>query len=157
MNNVNLDTSVLCSLISDASSNHIRSKLSDAGYPELRDRHGYIFQRLLVKKQSISELTASLHITQQAVTKFVNELEKSGYVSRSVDGYDKRIRYVALTQKGRDAVKAARQIRAALDEELRIKIGSAEYARMKDNLEIILGVLGYQERILLRTAPLVRE
>ena len=62
-------------------------------------------------------------MTQQAVSKTVSELEGLGYVRRRPDPRDARVRLVSLTDRGRAAVDAAREERAAVVGELRERLG----------------------------------
>src|SRR5262249_13291740 len=86
--------------------------LRERGHPELRYSHGFLVQQLVEGPRPVGEIAANLGVTSQAVSKAVRELEALGYVERAVDAADARVRRVALTAHGRDAIEASRDIRA---------------------------------------------
>src|SRR5690348_12671737 len=103
------------SLAGAAVDRHVLDELHARGFAELRPRHGYVVQRLLVAPQTATELAAALGVTQQAVSKLAGELLAAGYVQRTDDERDARRRPLALTERGEEAVAAARAARADLE------------------------------------------
>jgi DNA-binding MarR family transcriptional regulator len=101
----------------------VRRRLEARGFAGLRFSHGFLVQRLVEDEQSIAALAGALGVTQQAVSKTVTELERLGYVRRRPDPRDARVRLVALTERGRAAVAAAREERAAVVADLRDRLG----------------------------------
>jgi DNA-binding MarR family transcriptional regulator len=101
----------------------VRARLAARGFAGLRFSHGFLVQRLLEDEQSIAALAGALGVTQQAVSKTVSELERLGYVRRRPGPRDARVRLVALTDRGQAAVEAAREERAAVEAELRERLG----------------------------------
>jgi DNA-binding MarR family transcriptional regulator len=89
--------------------------LRERGHPDLRYSHGFLFQQLVEGARPVGEIASNLGVTSQAVSKAVRELEALGYVSRDADPADARVRRVALTARGQDAVAAGREIRASLN------------------------------------------
>jgi len=106
----------------------VRRRVEARGYLGLRFAHGFLVQRLVEGEQSIAALAATLEVTQQAVSKTVSELERLGYVRRRPDPRDARVRLVALTDRGRAAVEATREERAAVEAELRDALGARRVA-----------------------------
>jgi DNA-binding MarR family transcriptional regulator len=98
--------------------------LRERGHPELRYSHGFLFQQLVEGARPVGEIAANLGVTSQAVSKSVRELEALGYVERVVDAADARVRRVALTARGRDAVEASRSIRASLNAQFATSLGA---------------------------------
>jgi DNA-binding MarR family transcriptional regulator len=94
------------------------------GHPELRYAHGFLFQQLVEGARPVGEIAANLGVTSQAVSKSVRELEALGYVAREADPADARVRRVALTARGHDAVGAAREIRASLNARFASALGA---------------------------------
>jgi DNA-binding MarR family transcriptional regulator len=103
----------------------VRDALAAAGHPDLRDSHGYVFQHLIGGPAAIGVLAAALGMTQQGASKAVIELERLGYVVRRDHEPDRRQRRVELTDRGVDAVEAARRIRAAITVDARERLGPA--------------------------------
>jgi DNA-binding MarR family transcriptional regulator len=72
----------------------------------------------------VGEIAANLAVTSQAVSKMVRELEGLGYVERIVGAGDARVRLVGLTERGRAAVQAGRDVRARVNRELGAALGA---------------------------------
>ena len=102
-------------LLAEALNTRMMEGLRERGHPGLRYSHGFLFQQLGDEPRPVGEIAASLGVTSQAVSKAVRELEALGYVRREADPADARVRRVGLTASGRDAVEAAREIRASLN------------------------------------------
>jgi DNA-binding MarR family transcriptional regulator len=120
----------------------VRGRLEARGFAGLRFSHGFLVQRLLEDEQSIAALAAALGVTQQAVSKTVSELERLGYVHRRPAPRDARVRLVALTDRGRAAVEAAREERAAVEAALRERVGPRRVAAATRVLREVLELHG---------------
>jgi DNA-binding MarR family transcriptional regulator len=118
-----LDLGLAALFAGQAIADAVRTRLVERGFAGLRVSHGFLVQRLLEDEQSIAALAKALGVTQQAVSKTVSELERLGYVRRRPDPRDGRVRLVALTDRGRAAVAAAREERAAVEADLRERLG----------------------------------
>src|SRR3954447_26861003 len=80
--------------------------LRERGHPELLYSHGFLFQQLVEGARPVGEIAANLGVTSQAVSTSVPGLESLAYVSRGADAADARMRLVALTDRGWDALEA---------------------------------------------------
>ena len=123
-----LDLGLAALFAGQAIAEAVRGRLDARGFAGLRFSHGFLVQRLVEDEQSIAALAAALEVTQQAVSKTVSELERLGYVRRRPDPRDARVRLVSLTDRGRAAVAAAREERAAVEAELRERHGPRRVA-----------------------------
>jgi len=123
-----LDLGLAALFAGQAIAEAVRGRLDARGFAGLRFSHGFLVQRLVEDEQSIAALAAALEVTQQAVSKTVSELERLGYVRRRPDPRDARVRLVSLTDRGRAAVAAAREERAAVEAELRERLGPRRVA-----------------------------
>ena len=92
-------------------------------HPAIRYAHGFLFQQLVDGPRPVGVLAAALGVTSQAISKASRELERLGYVERTRDGGDRRVHRIALTAKGRAAVRAGGEIRAELNRELEQALG----------------------------------
>jgi DNA-binding MarR family transcriptional regulator len=72
------------------------------------------------------ELAATTMITSGAVTKRVDRLVAAGWVTRSVDGRDARVRWIALTTEGRALVDRVVEDHFANEERLVATFSDAE-------------------------------
>src|SRR3954447_20515297 len=118
-----LDLGLAALFAGQAIAETVRARIAARGFTGLRFSHGFLVQRLVDGEESIAALAAALEVTQQAVSKTVVELERLGYVRRRPDPRDARVRLVSLTDRGRAAVDAAREERAAVVGELRERLG----------------------------------
>ena len=98
-------------------------------HPELRYSHGFVFQQLVEGPRAVGEVAENLGVTSQAVSKAARELTALGYLERTPDPVDARVRRLALTARGRAAVEASRAARAALNRELSRSAGRRARAR----------------------------
>jgi DNA-binding MarR family transcriptional regulator len=99
-------------------------RLHAAGHPDLRISHGFVVQHLVGGPVRIGDLAARMGVTQQAASKAVAELEVLGYVARTADPADGRVRRVGLSDRGLDAVSTTRAVRADIDRELGEALGA---------------------------------
>ena len=71
-----------------------------------------MFQHLVPGPLPVGELARRMGVSQQAASKAAAELERLGYLERSPDPADARVRRLALSARGREAVAAGRDARA---------------------------------------------
>ena len=117
-----LDLSLAALFAGWALNDEVTRRLTARGFTGLRFSHGFLVQRLIAAEQPIAAIAQALDVTQQA-PKTVSKLEGLGYVRRRPDPRDARVRLVSLTDRGRAAVDAAREERAAVVGELRERLG----------------------------------
>jgi DNA-binding MarR family transcriptional regulator len=111
-------------LLAESLNASMLEELRERGHPELRYSHGFLIQQLVEGARPVGEIAGNLGVTSQAVSKAVRELEALGYVAREPDPADARVRRVALTARGRDAVEASRDIRASLNARFASALGA---------------------------------
>lgn len=135
-----LDLSLAALFAGWALTDEVTRRLTARGFTGLRFSHGFLVQRLVEGEQPIAALAQALEVTQQAVSKTVAELERLGYVRRRPGPGDARVRLVSLTDRGRAAVEAAREERAAVVGDLRERLGprrvDAATRLLRDVLEV---------------------
>jgi DNA-binding MarR family transcriptional regulator len=122
-----LDLGSIALFVGFAAANAVQADLAAQGFGDLRMSHGYVFQHLIDAQPTVSDLSEKLDMTQQGASKAVAELERLGYVERLPSPRDARIRHVALTRKGREAVTAARRARERLEARLRERSGGTAF------------------------------
>jgi DNA-binding MarR family transcriptional regulator len=109
-----LDVATLAFMAGNAAAELIETRMHDAGHPDIRPSHSYLLQVLIGGEPTVGELAGTLHISQQAVSKSVRELDGLGYVTRRADPGDSRLHRVSMTAKGWSVVEASRAARAEL-------------------------------------------
>jgi DNA-binding MarR family transcriptional regulator len=137
-----LDFAVAAQLTGLALTDRAMDRLHERGHPQLRVSHGYLFQLLIEGPTTIGELAAQLGVTQQAVSKTVADLAAAGYVQRTPDPTDGRIRRVALTERGHAAVRDTRAVRAELVDELTKELGAERVESARRTLLAALDIAG---------------
>jgi DNA-binding MarR family transcriptional regulator len=118
----------------------VLAKIHAAGYDDLRQAHGYVFQHLVEGPRTITELARRLEVSQQMASKAVAELVELGYLA-SEPTDDKRARAISLTARGHAAIARSREIRARLEAKLVAKHGK-RVARARELLAAVLEDLG---------------
>ncbi|MGR6963231.1 MarR family transcriptional regulator [Geodermatophilus sp. URMC 61] len=149
-----LDLVSALSIVGSGLDQRVLQELHARGFPELRRAHGYLFQRLLVAPRTVTDLAAELGVTQQAVSKAAGELVRAGYLERD-DDRDRRRRPLALTDRGRAAVTAARCVREELRVQIERSAGDADrVAAVLLVLDAALDVLGLRRAVAERAVPM---
>lgn len=142
-----IDIATLAWIAGSSANERLLATIRGSGHPRLRNSHGYIFQHLLAGTPTVGELAELLGVTQQAASKAVLELEGLGYVERKPDPLDGRIRRLALTARGRQAVRAARTARADLERELAARIEPRAMAATRRTLAALIDVAGARDAV----------
>lgn len=119
----------------------IAQGLTARGHRDIRPSHSAVFANLGTGAVRVTELARRAQVTQQAMGKMLKELERMGYLSRDVDGADKRAREIHLTQRGvnlvAESLAVIREVRAGYAE----KIGAAQLDRLEADLRDAVGKL----------------
>ena len=126
-----IDLPTLTALAGASANEYLLARVRGAGHESIRMSHGYVFQHLIGGSPTVSELAEALGVTQQAASKSVLELEKLGYVERRPDPADSRVRFIALTAKGRAVIARGRAARAKLEADLAAEIGLRAMAQAR--------------------------
>lgn len=85
----------------------------------------------------ISDLADHLGITLAAVSQLLNPLIDAGYILRSINPADRRVKLISLTDQGTDAVKASMQSRHAWVEDLAHLLTPSEKGQILAGLELL--------------------
>ena len=104
---------------------------------DIRTRDGYVFQHLVPGPQSVSELARRLGVTQQAMSKQVDDLVRRSLVAKHRDPTDARARLVALADRGNDVVEAGRRARTSIEQQLIVDLGSTAVAALREQLTML--------------------
>jgi DNA-binding MarR family transcriptional regulator len=121
---VELDTVTALYLTGLALTTEALGRLHAAGHPDLRISHGFVVQHLVEGPVRIGDLAVRMGVTQQAASKAVAELEALGYLERTSDPGDARVRRVGLSARGAAAVSTTRAVRADIERELAAALGA---------------------------------
>lgn len=137
-----LDLSLAALFVGYALADEVAGNVRAAGHPDLRFSHGFLFQHLVPGPASVSDIAKAQGVTTQAISQQLRELEDLGYVERSRNPSDRRVRVVALTSRGRSAVTAARRARETVHREVAVAVGEERVATTTAALHDVLHALG---------------
>jgi DNA-binding MarR family transcriptional regulator len=129
---------------------------SQTGCTDLRISHGFVVQHVVEGPVRIGELAERMGVTQQAASKAVAELEALGYLERSGDPDDGRVRRVGLSARGAAAVATARAVRAEIERELAAALGADRVEAARGTALAALEWAGGAEAVRTRRVPAPR-
>jgi DNA-binding MarR family transcriptional regulator len=106
----------------------LHAHLAAAGFDDLGPSFGFVFRSLAERSLSLVELAARLGISSQGALKIVADMEARGYVARTDDEVDRRVRRLSLTRRGRAALREARRFHTTAEQQLVAAVGSRQVA-----------------------------
>jgi DNA-binding MarR family transcriptional regulator len=109
----------------------LHRRLAEAGYPDIRPAHGYIFQHIQPEGSRLTDLAERAQLTKQSISYLVDYLEARGYLERGPDPTDGRSKLVRLTEAGRELMNVADRIFAQMEEEMSAKMGSEDLQTLR--------------------------
>jgi DNA-binding MarR family transcriptional regulator len=98
-----------------------------------------VFRSLADRPFSLVELAGCLQISSQGALRIAIEMESRGYVERQDDTADRCVRRLALTSRGRSALREARRLHAAVEQELSDALGAERVASARMVLDPLAG------------------
>jgi DNA-binding MarR family transcriptional regulator len=122
------------------------ARMTQAGFRNVRESHGYLIQHLIESERSITELARRMGVSQQAASKSVAELVKLGVFEES-PGKDRRAKRIRLSARGWKAVSSSRKARIGIHESLCRSVGEGNIARAQKIMIACLEHLGGTGRI----------
>ena len=133
------DLGVLLTIALGAFKERLHAHLADAGYGDLGPSFGFVFRSLADGPLSLVEVARRLGITAQGALKIATEMVDRGYVERQDDPDDKRVRRLALTSRGRAALREARRFHQMVEKELVKDVGERQVAGARAVLRAFAG------------------
>lgn len=112
----------------------LQAKITGAGFNDIRPGHGFAFQLLSFKNASVNELADHLGVTKQAASQMVEYLEDHHYVVSQPDPKDRRIKVVALTNRGWACIQKTEEILAEQEKQLAEKLGAEKVGELRNIL-----------------------
>ncbi|MDQ3733703.1 MAG: MarR family winged helix-turn-helix transcriptional regulator [Actinomycetota bacterium] len=112
----------------------IRRTVAGESLGGLRMSHSRLLAAVPPEGITITELSAALSMTKQAVGQFVTQLEKAGHVEVRTDPNDRRRRIVVRSALGDDAVGTVTDSIRDLEQQWADRIGARRYSEFRDVL-----------------------
>ncbi len=130
-----LDFGVLLNVAFAAFKEALDADLAAAGFDDIGTSFGYVFRLLAGGPCNLSELAARLGMSSPGALKVVDDMVAKGYVSRTVDAVDRRVRQLELTDRGRAALGRARSFHDKYEQALAQRLGVRQVAAARKVLE----------------------
>lgn len=131
------DFGVLLNIAFNSFKNALEDDLAAAGFDDVGPSFGYVFRLLSDGSCSLSELAHQLHMTSPGALKLVDDMVAKGYVSRSADAADKRVKRLGLTERGRSALERARMFHLRCEQALADRLGERRVAATREVLSAL--------------------
>lgn len=130
-----LDFGVLLNVAFVAFKDALDAELAAAGFDDIGTSFGYVFRLLGEAPRSLSELALQLGMSSPGALKVVDDMVAKGYVSRSADADDRRVKRLELTDRGRAALGRARAFHEMYEQALVQRLGMRQVAATRKLLE----------------------
>lgn len=109
-------------------------RLHERGFADFDAAYLNVFQYPGPQGAKPSELAARLRISKQALNHLLGQLEKLGYLERRPDPDDLRSKRIALTARGKSAVRVIREAVAEIEAFWAQQLGSTRLAELRQLL-----------------------
>ena len=111
----------------------VLARVRAAGF-EVTTAQGRIFARIGPSGTRLSDLAAQAQVTKATAGFLVDQLERSGLVTRVPDPDDGRARLVTITDKGQNAVRLAAEEVVAVEAEWTAHLGTRRMRQLREAL-----------------------
>src|SRR5215218_11021705 len=118
----------------EAVQRHMLERLHERGFDDFDAAYINVFQYPGPQGTRPSELAARLRISKQALNYLLGELERLGYIERRPDPDDLRSKRVALTPRGKSAIRVIRAAVADVETTWAQQLGPRRFAQLRDLL-----------------------
>ena len=136
------DFGVLLNVAFVAFKDALDADLAAAGFDDIGSSFGYVFRLLADAPCSLSELAAQLGMSAPGALKVVDDMVAKGYVSRTVDADDRRVKRLELTERGRAALGRARAFHEKYEQALVQRLGARQVSAARKLLEAMAAAHG---------------
>ena len=106
----------------------------EAGYTDLSRAHVLLFRWPTIDGLRPSELAARNQLSRQTINDLLSNLEKRGYLERTLDPTDGRARIVRLTERGWNLTQVISDMSFATEREWAQLIGETRYGEFRSTL-----------------------
>lgn len=113
-------------------------KLRERGHTGLSASHLNLLPFLDAEGTRIMTLAERAHMTKQAASQLVRELEKQDYVTRQPDPSDGRAVLVVFTVRGQEFLADAARLKREISAEYQQKLGAESFADLQSLLQALL-------------------
>jgi DNA-binding MarR family transcriptional regulator len=129
---------VLLRLLYQLYSLEIQSALRAAGFDDINPAAANVFTFLTSEGATVSELAQLSHVRKQTMAQTVEQLERSGYVERRPNPFDRRSQLVFLTARGKRVPRVTHKAAAAVEKRWARLSGAGELEKLRLSLSDLL-------------------
>jgi DNA-binding MarR family transcriptional regulator len=112
-----------------------------AGYDDITPAQARVGARIAPDGTRLTELAEQAQISKQTATHLVNQMERGGYVERTIDPTDGRGRLVQFTEKGRDVIRIARKEETKIDAYWTAHLGERRMRQLREALSMLREII----------------
>lgn len=127
--------------------NRAIAKLRQRGHTGLTLAHTLLLSHLDLDGTHITVLADRAGITKQSMGQLVIDLEKRGYIVRSVDPSDRRATLIRFTHAGWQFLRDAYEIKKEIEAEYQEMLGVEEMKQLRALLQRLLEYEGKEENV----------
>ena len=109
-----------------------------AGFGEFGPWYGFVLRALEPAPLSLRELADRLEMSSPGALKIVDAMVVGGYLQRQRSPKDRRVRQIALADRGRAALDTARRFHATFEAELADQLGADRTSAARATLTAIV-------------------
>jgi DNA-binding MarR family transcriptional regulator len=106
-------------------------RLHERGFDDLDPAHLNVFQYPGPQGARPSELAGRLRISKQALNYLLGELERLGYLERRADPDDLRSKRIAVTRRGKSAIRVIREAVGEVETAWADELGTKRFAQLR--------------------------
>jgi DNA-binding MarR family transcriptional regulator len=118
----------------EAVQRHMLERLHERGFDDFDAAYLNVFQYPGPQGARPSELAARLRMTKQAVNYLLGELERLDYLERQPDPDDLRSKRIALTRRGKAAIRVIREAVGEVETTWAHQLGPKRFAQLRNLL-----------------------
>ncbi len=108
-----------------------------AGHHDITPAQARVGARIAPEGTRLTDLAEQTQISKQTATHLINQMERGGYVERTVDPTDGRGRLVRFTDKGRDVIRIARKEETKIDAQWTAHLGERRMRQLRETLTML--------------------
>jgi DNA-binding MarR family transcriptional regulator len=139
---LSVDFGILLGLAYQNFVDELRAHLASQGYGDVGKVYGYVFRALEADSLHLRPLAERLGMTDQGASKIINEMQERGYVMRTADTQDGRVKKLSLSARGVAALAAAKDFHAQYEQRLAAQWGQGALADIRQTLESMVAEAG---------------
>src|SRR5881394_3241870 len=113
---------------------HMLQRLHERGFNDLDPAHLNVFQYPGPQGARPADLATRLRMSKQAINYLLGELERLDYLQRQPDPDDLRSKRVALTRRGKSAVRVIREAVAEIETAWAQQLGPKRFTQFRNAL-----------------------